>query len=111
MEPNQPYNIVVAEIDRDGEVLKIMGKAATANDDAIQFVVDFMASQEIGGERVMRLYAERQPSPEWYAYFAKHWPNVAVTWSFGPHENDKMEMAVGSLLEKAQRPKPWWKFW
>src|SRR4051812_35951 len=83
MQPGQPHNMAIAEVEHNGAIGQIKASAATANDDAIQFIVDLMAQQGISGDKVLRLYSERQPSPEWYEHFAKHWPNVAVTWSFG----------------------------
>ena len=109
MQPGQPHNMAVAEVEHNGSIARITGTAATENDDAIQFIVDLMAREGIGGAKVMSLYSERQPSPEWYEYFEKHWPNVAVTWSFGPGDDAKMEAEVGRLLAKPD--KPWWKFW
>jgi hypothetical protein len=109
MQPGQPHNMAIAEVEHNGRIGQIKASAATADDDAIQSIVDLMAEQGISGEKVLRLYSERQPSPEWYAYFAEHWPKVAVTWSFGPGEDARMEAEVGKLLTK--RDKPWWKFW
>src|SRR5258706_11193150 len=107
MQPGQPYNMAIAEVEYNGSVGRITASAATANDDAIQFIVDLMAKQGISGEKVLNLYSERQPSDKWYEYFDKHWPNVAVTWSFGPGEDARMEAEVGEVL--AKRDKPWWK--
>ena len=61
------------------------------------------------GDCVRQLYSERQPSPEWYEYFAAHWPNAAITWSFAPGEDAKMEAAVRAI--RRESTKPWWKFW
>jgi hypothetical protein len=109
MQPDQPHNVAIAEVEHNGAFGQIKASAATANDDAVQIIVDLMAQEGISGDKVLRLYSERQPSPDWYEYFAKHWPNVAVTWSFGPHDDAKMEAEVGKL--PAKRDKPWWKFW
>jgi len=83
-----PHNCAIAEVRHEGQIGHVKAAASTANDDAIQLIVDLMAQNGIRGDEVLRLYSERQPSPEWYAYFAKHWPNVAVTWSFGPDDDD-----------------------
>ena len=88
---------------------RITGSAATENDDAIQFIVDLMAQEGIDGECVLRLYSERQPSPEWQEYFAAHWPNAAVTWSFAKGAEAMFEAAVRELLSEPK--KPWWRFW
>jgi hypothetical protein len=109
MRPDQPHNMAIAEFIHNGDVARLTGKAATENDDAIQFIVDLMAEEGISGDRILRLYSERKPSPKWYEYFAEHWPNAAVTWSFAPGEDAKMEAAVDELLIKGV--KPWWKFW
>ena len=109
MQSGQPHNVAIAEVEYDGGIGQVKAIAATSDDDAIQFIVDLMAQQGISGEKVLRLYSERQPSAEWYAYFAEHWPNVALTWSFGPGDDIKMEAEVGNLL--ANRNKSWWKFW
>ena len=109
MQPGQPHNMVIVEItEPNGEVGRITGQAMTENDDAIQVIVDLMAQENISDERVLRLYSERKPSPRWYEYFAQHWPQAEVTWSFGPGDDAKMEAAVSKLL-KGKRP--WWKFW
>lgn len=109
MESDQPHNMAIAEFVHNGEVARIMGKAATENDDVCQFIVNLMAEEGISGNRILRFYSERQPSAEWCKYFAQHWPNAAVTWSFGPGDDAKMEAAVDELLTKGT--KPWWKFW
>jgi hypothetical protein len=109
MEPGQPHNMAIAEVEHNGRIGRITGTAVTENDDAIQFIVDLMAKEGISGDKVLSLYSERKPSPEWYEYFEKHWPNVAVTWSFGPGEDARMEAEVEKLLTK--RAKPWWKLW
>ncbi|HYE20838.1 MAG TPA: hypothetical protein VEA69_20495 [Tepidisphaeraceae bacterium] len=109
MQPGQPHNMAIAEVEHNGAIGQIKASAASADDDAIRFIVDLMKQEGISGDRVVRLYSERQPSPEWCEYFATHWPNAAVTWSFCPGEDARMEAVVGKLL--AKRDKPWWKFW
>ena len=109
MQPGQPHNVAIAEVEHNGRIGHIKAGAATENDDAIQLIVDLMVQQGITGDKVLRLYSERQPSAEWYDYFAKNWPNVAVTWSFAPGEDAKMEATVGKDMAKLS--KPWWKFW
>jgi hypothetical protein len=109
MQPGQPYNIAVAEVEHNGSIGRITGTAATERDDAIQFIVNLMEQDGIGGHAVLRLYSERKPSVAWYEYFAEHWPNADITWSFGPNEDDKMQKAIDRLLPN--REQPWWKFW
>jgi hypothetical protein len=67
-----------------------------------------MSQQGITGNKVLRLYSERRPSDEWYRYFERHWPNVIVTWSFGPGEDAQFESCVEQILSAKQ---PWWRFW
>ena len=109
MREDQPHNIAIAEVRHNGRIASITGSAATEDEDAIQNIVALLAQEGIDGDCVLRLYSERQPSPEWCAYFAAHWPNAAITWSFTLGEDAKMEAAVGELL--AEPRKPWWKFW
>jgi hypothetical protein len=109
MREAQPHNVAIAEVRHNGRTARITGSAATENDDAIQFIVDLMAQEGIDGACVLRLYSERKPSPEWSEYFAAHWPNAEITWSFGPGEEAKMEAAVDKLVTKSK--KPWWSFW
>ncbi len=109
MREDQAHNVAIAEVEHNGQIARITGSAATENDDAIQFIVDLMAREGINGDCVLRLYSERQPSPEWQEYFAAHWPNAAITWSFEPGEAAKMDAAVGELLGESK--KPWWRFW
>ncbi len=109
MRGDVPHNVTIAEVRHNGQIARITGSAATENEDAIQFNVDLMAQEGIDGDNVLQLYSERQPSPEWYAYFAAHWPNAAITWSFAQGEDAKMEAAVGELLGASR--KPWWRFW
>ncbi|MFO0892196.1 MAG: hypothetical protein U0790_24045 [Isosphaeraceae bacterium] len=109
MREDQPHNVAIAEVEHKGQVARITGSAATEDDDAIGFIVDLMAQQGIPGDRVLRLYSERQPSPEWQDYFAAHWPNAAITWSFAPGEEATLDAAVNELLGGAK--KPWWRFW
>jgi len=108
MQPGQAHNMAIAEVEHNGQLATITGTAVTEHDDAIQFIVDMMTEQGISGDKVRRLYSERQPSPEWYEYFERNWPNVKVTWSFTPDEEAEFEEAVGKLLSAK---KPWWKFW
>jgi hypothetical protein len=108
MRNDQPYNMAIAEARHDGRVALITGSAATENDDAIQFIVDLMAQEGIVGDDVLQLDSERRPSPEWCAHFAAHWPNAAITWSFEPGEEAKMEAAVEKLHGGSR--KPWWRF-
>lgn len=102
MRPDQPHNIAIVEFLHNGEPSRIIGQAATEKDDAIQIIVDRMAQEGITGERILRLYSERKPSPEWYAYFARHWPNAAVTWSFGPGQNAEMETAIDAFTDNVR---------
>jgi hypothetical protein len=109
MQPGQPHNVAIAEVEHEGRIGHVKASAATADDDAIRLIVDLMAREGIAGAKVLRLYSERRPSAEWCAYFAAHWPNAAVTWSFGPGEDTRMEAEVGRLIAKWDRP--WWKIW
>ena len=68
-----------------------------------------MMQECIDGESVLELYSERQPSTRWYEYFAEHWPNVTVTWTFAAGDDANMEAAIGKILAKPS--KPWWKLW
>jgi hypothetical protein len=106
---DRPHNVAIAEYLKNGKPLRITGSAATEQDDAIQLIVDLMAEVGVSGPQIVRLYSERQPSPQWYEYFAQHWPNVEVTWSFGPGEEAMMDEALDDLYR--QDAKPWWKFW
>jgi hypothetical protein len=103
------WNVAVAEFEVDGGYATVTCGAATADDDAIQNIVDALAQHGIRGERVVRLYSERKPSDQWYKYFAVHWPRAAVTWSFGPGEEAQFEAAIEKL--RSSTSKPWWKFW
>lgn len=112
MEAGQPHNVAIAEARHRGQIVRITGSAATARDDAIQLIVDSMAREGVGGEGVIRLYSERRPSDKWYQYFAAHWPNVAVTWSFAAGEDAKMEASIERVLKSRKKSKkPWWRFW
>jgi hypothetical protein len=106
---DRPHNVAIAEYLKNGKPLRITGSAATEQDDAIQLIVDLMAEVSVSGAQIVRLYSERQPSPQWYEYFAQHWPNVEVTWSFGSGEEAVMEEALDDLYRRGA--KPWWKFW
>ena len=108
MRPGQPHNVAIAELEINGRPARITGTAVTADDDAIQFIMDMMKEQGIPGSRALRLYSERKPSEEWLLFFKNNWPHVPVTWSFEPGEDAKMEKAVDKLLS---RKKPWWRFW
>jgi hypothetical protein len=107
MQSEQPYNIAIAEVEYNGQIAKITGKAATIHDDAIKFIVNMLNEQGISGDKVLNLYSEHEPSTEWYDYFKQNWPNVNVTWSFAANEDKKFEKAVDNLISK----KRWWKFW
>jgi hypothetical protein len=109
MQEGQPHNIAVAEVRHNGQTMRLTGWAATEDDDAIQFIVNLMVQEGISGDCVLRLYSERQPSLDWRKYFAEHWPNAAITWSFEVGEDAKMEAAVEQVLRESR--KPWWKFW
>lgn len=39
----QPHNVAVAEVEHNGAIGHIKASAATANDDAIQLIVDLMS--------------------------------------------------------------------
>jgi hypothetical protein len=109
MPENLVYNVAIAEVRHNGQTARITGSAATEKDDAIQFIVDLIAQEGISGDCVIALYSERQPSPEWYEYFAAHWPNAGITWSFAAGDDAKMEAAIGKL--RGQSNRPWWRFW
>jgi hypothetical protein len=109
MRSDQAHNIAIAEFMHNGETARITGSAATENDDAIKFIVELMGEEGINGNCILRLYSERIPSAEWFEYFKHNWPNAAVTWSFGPGDNTKMEAAVDKLL--TNREQSWRKFW
>jgi hypothetical protein len=109
MRKDQPHNVAIAEVRHDGRVARITGGAATEDDDAIRFIVDLMEREGISGDSVLQLYSERQPSPQWYAYFAAHWPNANITWSFAAGEEARMGAAIDRLVGGPK--KPWWRFW
>ncbi len=117
MRPDQPHNLAIAEFEHNGAIARLTGTAATENDDAIRFIVELMAQEGISGHRILRLYSERKPDPKWIEYFAQHWPNAAVTWSFAPGEDAKMEAAVNELLANPRKPRaprlgiPHWLMW
>ena len=65
MREDQPHNIAIAEVRHNGRIARITGSAATEDEDAIQNIVNLLAREGIDGDCVLRLYSERQPSPEW----------------------------------------------
>jgi hypothetical protein len=108
MQSEQPYNVVIAEVEYNGQVGKITGTAMTEHDDAIQFVVNMMSDQGITGDKVLRLYSEHRPRQDWLEFFNRNWPNAKISWSFDPGEDDQFAKHVNKLVSPK---KSWWKFW
>lgn len=109
MKEGEVWNVAVAEYAVDGCYATCTSSADTAADDAIQNIVDALREHGIRDDQVVRLYSERKPSDEWYAFFAENWPQVAVTWSFADGEEAEFEAALDQL--RRSQGKPWWKFW